>query len=169
MKAAFPCTPTAPHKRRGHARRVAGVERPRLSHTITCSAQCLPISCTARLSHPLRFPSSQNNCPNAPRPLRLRPASARRPRHAACGRLRPATRRAGFVARARRCAPLALIPNKARRLQAPGRQGRHSGSARRRLPRTTRRIRREARPRSAQPGRSLRGGSSITTARPAVR
>jgi hypothetical protein len=46
--------------------------------------------------------------------------------------------RARRVAPARRCAPLTQIPTAARRLQAAGRQGRNSGSARRRLPRTTR-------------------------------
>ena len=85
-----------------------------IPHTRPGMVPTLPGLFHSPRSHPSHSSPTSHSLSHLPRPLRLRPATDRRPRHAACGRLRPAMRRAGFVARARRCAPLARTPNKAR-------------------------------------------------------
>jgi len=85
--------------------------------------------------------------------------------------MRPTTARHAsrrFVARARRCAPLAqyqLLHAASKRPAGKAAIAALRADGCRAQPATTR----EARPRSAQPVRSLRGGSSITVARPALR
>ena len=104
-----------------------------------------------------------NTCPDA-YPLRLRPAGITAPDHAACVTTL-ARRRARRVARARRCAPLAqyqLRPAASKRPAGKAAIAALRADGCRAQPATTR----EARPRSAQPGRSLRGGSLITVSRP---